>query len=131
MAKSYFASVPVALSSAMLLLAPFEVAAQSGGGGSGAHRGGFHSPHQGGFRSQHRGGFRSQHRGSFRNWPLYGGYVSTAPYYYGRDYTEEAPLQTFIVPPEPPHSLDCQRSQTTVTVTSEDGGTRQISVTRC
>jgi hypothetical protein len=123
MAKSYSTSVPVALGLLMLLVAPFEVAAKPGVGGSGAHKGGFGSHHQGSFHS-HR-------RGSYRNWPLYGGYLSTAPYYYGHDYVGEGPLTTFITPPEPPRSLDCKRSQTTVTVPSEDGGTRQITVTRC
>jgi hypothetical protein len=78
----------------------------------------------------HQGKFRSARRGDgFRNWPLYG-YADTAPYY-APDYFEDAPVQIFVAPPEPPRSLDCTRSQTTVIVVSEDGGTRQIAVTRC
>ena len=121
MSKSYVSSVPVALGLVILLHAPFEAAAKSRAGGLGVHHGGSHSHQHGGFRSHRHGGL--QHR------PLHG-YVSTAPYY-GPDYFGEAPLQMFVAPSEPPHSLDCKRSQSTVTVPSEDGGTRQIIVTRC
>jgi hypothetical protein len=122
MTKLYVPSASVALGLAMLLLVPFDVAAKSGGGGLGVHHGGFHSRHTGGFRSHRHGGFR--HR------PLLGGYVTTAPYY-GPPYIGDAPIQTFVAPPEPPHALSCSRGQATVTVPSADGRTREIKITRC
>ena len=122
MTRMCVASVAVALGSAMLLLAPAEVVAKSGLGGLSAHH---HA-----FGSGHHGAFRSRHHGAFRGRPLFGGYLTTTPYY-GPDDIGEGPLRTFVASPEPPHALSCDRSEAMVTVPSEDGGTREIKVTRC
>jgi hypothetical protein len=101
---------------AVLVVAPYEVAARPGGAGFGAH-------------SFHPAG----RHGSFRRSPSYGygtGFVSTpyyAPDYVGSDAIERAAA----LPPEPLRVMDCHRSQQTVTVPSEQGGTREITVTRC
>lgn len=59
----------------------------------------------------------------------YGGYIATAPY-------GDQPAVTYVAAPEsimvqPARALSCQRSEQTVTVPAEAGGTRDIRVTRC
>lgn len=109
------ASVSCALCAiAMLLLAPFEAAARSGGAGFGARS--FHS----------RVHFRAH-----RYYPLYGGVAASAPYD-APDFIGSAQLIGIASPPrEPARVLTCRHSQETVTVASEDGGTREIRITRC
>jgi len=36
-----------------------------------------------------------------------------------------------LPPPEPPYQLTCTRSREIVTVPSENGGLREIGITRC
>jgi hypothetical protein len=112
MKRSYVASAAIILSLVMLLLAPSDISAKSGSIGMAHRRSGFHSHRHDGLRKP----------------PLYGGYATTAPYD-GPDFIGQGPFQTFVTPPEPRYSLICKRSQ--ATVPSEDGGTRQILVTRC
>jgi hypothetical protein len=119
---------------AVLLLAPFEAAAKSGGarvGGVGA----FHAAaHAGAHRGLAHRGFA--HRGlAQRRFPLLAGTALPGGYYdasYGYA-LGEADNGTIVVvrPPEPPRVLTCERSRQTVTVDSEYGGTREIRITRC
>jgi hypothetical protein len=109
----------------MLLLAPLEVAARSAGAGFGAR-----SFHSFGARSFHS---RTHFRAS-RRFPLYGGVGVSTPYYdydYAPDDIGSNQLGGIVsTRPEPPRAL-CQHSEETVTVKSEDGGTREIRIIRC
>jgi hypothetical protein len=109
------ASVSCALcAAAMLLLASFEVAARSGGAGLGARS--FHS---------------RTHFGAHRHFPLYGGVAASALYDAPNSFGN-AQLAGIAFPPrEPARVLTCRHSQETMTVASEDGGTREIKITRC
>jgi hypothetical protein len=113
------ASVPCALCAiAMLLLAPFEAAARSGGAGFGARP--FHS----------RAHFRAH-----RHYPSYGVVAAFTPYD-APDFIGNAQLAGIASPPREPARmsmpvLTCRHSEQTVTVASEDGGTREIKITRC
>jgi hypothetical protein len=63
----------------------------------------------------------------FRQYPIFG-----VPYVGGYD---DGPVPSmlagFELSPQPPRALTCQRTQQTVVVPSESGGTREITVTRC
>jgi hypothetical protein len=127
MIRMHAASVAVALSLGMMLLAPSGAVAKPGGGGSGAHP--FHSVGPRPPLARHPGAFRPHRPGAFRGFPWFGGGVVSETYQ--PTYPTEPPLQMFVLPPEPPPALDCHRSHETVTVPSEDGGTREIKITRC
>ena len=113
------ASVSCALCAiAMLLLAPLEAAARSGG--AGFHARSFHS----------RTHFRA-HRHDRSN----GGVAVAAPYdapgfIGGAQHVaiESSPREPAGVPLP---VLTCRHSEQTVTVASEDGGTRAIRISRC
>ncbi len=67
---------------------------------------------------------------AFGAWPLYGGGVVAVPPYapVSMNYVE---VPRIVYVPLPPQALTCHRSRETVTVPSEAGGTRAITVTRC
>jgi hypothetical protein len=72
------------------------------------------------------------HRGSSQ-FPWYGGISAYDPYSF---VTPQAggdgdTVIRLIPPPEPPYSLTCKHSEETKAVPSEDGGVKQIVVTRC
>jgi hypothetical protein len=115
----------VVLASALggLLLAPLAVMANAHGLGFGAHPIHF------------RGHFGPAHRNAaYGQWPGYGGVVAVAPD--ASDNTSDntivyaTPEEVAFVP-EPSRMLSCHHSQQIVTVPSEQGGTRQITITRC
>jgi hypothetical protein len=119
------ASVTCALCAvAILLSAPYEVAAKAGGAGFGAHPFFSHRP------MLSRRPF-TNHR-AFRGFPwLGGGFVSTYPYF-EPDYVNGTPPTDVVYSvPQPPRALNCHRSIETLTVPSEDNGTREIKITRC
>lgn len=96
---------------AMLLLAPSDKANARGGGAHGLH-------------------FLGHHHASARHWarhrfPRYGGYVALSPYGPNVTYTLPQPI-VFVSEPQ-----RCRYDRQVVTVASEQGGTRQITVTRC
>ena len=96
---------------ALLLSTPTEVAAKSTGIGTGARHPGVH-------------------RGAYRAAPWVGGYAF-APYY-SPDYVGDGRSVVIVLPPpEPPYRLTCGRSRETMIVPSEDGGSREIGITRC
>ena len=109
---------------ALLMFVPLEVTASPHGGGHGAHT--FHFG--GHLRSDrlHLGGRRR----AYGQWPLYSGFVAVPPYGADNIINYAAPTKVVYVP-EPPRALSCHRSQDTVTVPSETGGTSKITVTRC
>ncbi len=118
--RAYVVKIAVGV---VLLTVPFGVAAKPGGAGLGARGHGL-SAHGPGFG--HRAPFR-------RQVPWYGsGGVAYDPYPYYTAYgVGQDVIQKVVLPPEPPRALTCQRSQQTVTVPTDEGGTRQITVTRC
>ena len=63
-------------------------------------------------------------------WPFYGGDAVLPPYAPDTAMTYAPPAQIVYVP-EAPQALGCHRSEQTVTVPAEAGGTRQITVQRC
>ena len=68
--------------------------------------------------------------GYLSTYGYYGGVVALEPHLYD-EYRPYALPQEVVFVREPPRVLDCKRTRQTVTVPSEDGGTRQILVTRC
>jgi hypothetical protein len=110
---------------AMLLLAPLGLAANARSGGFGAHTFHFAGLHR---SASHLHSARS--RGAFGQWPFFGGIVAVPPYASDNILTYAMPERVVFVP-EPPRALSCHHSQETVTVPSEEGGTRQITITRC
>jgi len=129
--KNHAAIVLITPFLVMLFLTELDVVANARGGGFAAHS--FHSTSH--FRlARHH----ARHRGAFGYWPLYGGLWSVPPYddafYNPYDYTFGNHV-TYVIPgslvPEPPRALSCKSSQQTVTVPSEEGGTREITIKRC
>ena len=117
---------------AMLFLAlPSNVATARGGGM------GVHAFHAGGhfrpfFRNKHG---RFAHNNQNLWWPWYGGYgyyAIPSDGYGGGDVTGAAPATvptTVMYVPAPAPA--CRKVQEAMTVPSEEGGTRQVTVTRC
>ena len=74
-----------------------------------------------------RGGLRGHGYYAYTPWPYYGGYVAMP--------SDAQPVVNVAVPPaiivQPPRALTCQRSREVVTVPTEEGGTRAITITRC
>ena len=104
------ATAVVASMLAMLLLTPPEAANARAGG---AH--GFHFPN---------------HHPSARHWarhrfPYYGGYLALSPYEPNVTYALPQPIEFRR------ESYSCRYDRQVVTVASEQGGTRQITITRC
>jgi hypothetical protein len=136
--KIFVATASAALG--LFLLASSQTAASAGGGfGFGGHVGHFHGLFGHGFAAAHRHGFFARR---WRNpwwlgngaWGQYAGFVPYAPYWpYEANNYAIGPTSTpvVLVQPQPPAALACQRSQEVVTVPSEEGGTRPITVTRC
>jgi hypothetical protein len=133
MKKMNVAGVAVALGFLLTLPAPFEAAAKSVGAAFGSR-----SFHSGRPLFSHRPfaqrpfaqrPFAQRHRAS-RQSPWWGGGFADAPYVTPAS-AGDAPQVVFVSPPAPPRALTCQRSRDTVNVQSEDGGTREIRITRC
>lgn len=115
------ASVVVAAFAATLMsLAPFDTLAnaRSGVHGAATH---FHP-------AGHRGRAAHHHR-AINRWPFYGE-IATTPYAFD-DAMTASPPETVVFVREMPDALSCQASQQIVTVPSEDGGVRQITIRRC
>ena len=108
MSKSCSAAVVFGFSLAILLATAFDASARWRGGG-----------------------FRNNL--AFRNFPLYGGVAASAPYFYPTVYPTAGSVTQVVerAAPVPLPQLTCHHSQETVTVASEDGGTRDIRINRC
>jgi hypothetical protein len=105
------ATAVVASVLAMLLLAPPEAANARAGGAHGLH-------------------FSAHHHHSARHWarhrfPYYGGYLVLSPYEPNVTYALPQPIEFRR------ESYSCRYDRQVVTVASEQGGTRQITITRC
>ena len=105
------AAAVVASVLAMLILAPPEAANARGGGAHGFH-----------FSAHHHHSARHLARHRF---PLYSGYLILPPYDAAVAY---ALPQPFVLVSE---ARSCRYDRQVVTVAAEQGGTRQITVTRC
>ena len=108
--------------------------AHARGNGAGLHRAFpfFHAFHFG-------KNFRNAHfKRNLNDYPLYSGLYALPPYdynygYNGYGYNGDIGTQpaNFVYVVEPPRARSCQYIRETVTVPSESGGTRDITVTRC
>jgi len=115
---------------AALLVAQPDIAAHAKGGGTGMHS--FHfSGHFKPFQ-QHR--HFARHNQSQR-WLGYGSYgwgyyaIPSYDYWYGNnDVTGSVPTTVIYAPVR---AASCRKVQESMTVPSEEGGTRQVTVTRC
>jgi len=121
----------IAISALAALCVPSQVRAHAHlhGSGAGLHRAFpfFHGFHFG----KH---FRNAR--NFRNFndsPQYGGVYALPPYDYNYGYNGSSATEpaNFFYVVQPPRVLSCQYIRETVTVPSESGGTREITVTRC
>ena len=111
----------------MLLLAPLEANAGAHGVGMRtAHVGGQHVVR--GHRALARHHFRTVRNQAFGAWPWYGSY-DEPPYTYDDSMTYPTP-GTVVVRPEPPQ-VRCQHSEQTRTVPSANGGTTEVTISRC
>lgn len=114
--KLLHAAAVGASAAAMLLLVPLQMGANAHGTHSFHFSDRFHA-------TRHNG----RHYGV---WPFYGGgIVAVPPYAPGTAVTYAPPRIVYV--PLPPQALTCHRSRQTVTVPSEAGGTRAITITRC
>jgi len=110
-------------------LAEFPAHAHARGSGLGLHRAFpfFHPFHFGkNFRN-------ARYNRNVNDFPSYGGVYALPPYDYNYGYNGEgaAGPANFVYVVEPPRVRSCQYNKETVTVPSESGGTRDITVTRC
>ena len=96
---------------ATMLLAPPQAANARAGGAHGLH-----------FSAHHH---HSARRLARHRLPLYGGYVALSPYEPNVTYALPQPI-VFVS-----EQRSCRYDRQVVTVASEAGGTRQITITRC
>jgi len=113
-------TIGVILALVMLWLAPLEAVAKVHGHGFSAHS-----------FDLTRHFHLTRHHRVFVPWPLYGDYVAVPPYASDYDNTVPyaSPPETAVFAPEQPRTFGC--NQQMVTVSSEEVGTRQITVMRC
>ena len=112
-------AIVVASALAGALLGPLVVMANAHGLGFGAHS--IHSTRHFGSVYRHQG---------YGQWPIYGEVVTVAPEASDNIMTDATP-ETVVFISEPSRTLSCHHRQEIVTVPSEQGGTRQITITRC
>jgi len=124
------AAIAAAVAAAAVLALPNGGAVAKGPGmasGPGMHP--FHFKSH--FLSDHHHRFAHRHNNNNAlGWPLYGGYYAIPPY---DDVAGGEPggsavviVQGYQLP-----RLTCEKNRETITVPSESGGTREITVTRC
>ncbi len=121
-------AVAAALVLGTATMVPDTMATARGGGGhgfSGGHRG--HS-YRGGYRRGYGRGLHGRGYGYGLYWYPDYGYDYGPNYGYDYDVTSVTPPPVTFVPEPPRAPIICRE---TVTVPSEDGGTRQIRIIRC
>jgi len=127
MKMKYVGIVAVSAVAAMVC-APFDNFANARGSGSGMHGPGLHAFHFGkNFR-------HAQNRRNFNNqWPWYGGYgyYAVPPYDSDGAGSGSAQPSNVVYVLASPTVRSCRYIKEMVTVPSESGGTREITVTRC
>jgi hypothetical protein len=109
----------------LLLLVPLDASA-------GVHGMGMHGGMHGGVHAFPFRGHFAQHR-FFRNRQFFGGWPWYGYYDYPYDDSDSMNYSTpqVVVVHEPAPRPPCQHSEQTVTVPSENGGTRQVTILRC
>ncbi len=111
------------LAIALLVLAQPDFAAIARGGGMGGHS--FHAGSH--FRAFNRHGHGHFARRNLNQWPWYGGYYALpSDVSADGDVTSSVPVMYV-----PVRVASCHKVQEAMTVPSEEGGTRQVTVTRC
>ena len=113
----------ISVSAVVGLCGPLDIPAHARGGGFAMHS--VHSINALHFAKNFR--HARGHR-NFNQWPWYGGVYATAPY---DNYATQVQPANFVYVVEPPRVHSCQYNKETITVPSESGGTRDITVTRC
>jgi hypothetical protein len=113
------------LAFALLFIGQSHDAAYARGGGMGGHS--LHvSGHFRAFHHHGRGHF-ARHNQNQNQWPWYGGYYVLPPYASANgDVTSSVPVMYV-----PVRVASCHKVQEAMIVPSEEGGTRQVTVTRC
>ena len=123
------AIISVSAIAALCALSEIPAHAHARGSGVGLHRAFpfFHPFH---FGKNFRNGRFNR---NLNDYPLYGGLYALPPYDYNYGYNNGGGAQpaNFVYVVEPPRVRSCQYIKETVTVPSESGGTRDITVTRC
>ncbi|HET7191645.1 MAG TPA: hypothetical protein VFI98_07000 [Pseudolabrys sp.] len=123
--KMSCAAIAVAASAATVLMPPRSVAIAKGPG-PGMHA--FHFKSH--FLSHHHNRHGARRNNNALGWPLYGGLYAMPPYD-GDTPGEQAPPAVVVVRDYQLPRLVCEKYRETITVPSESGGTRDITVTRC
>jgi hypothetical protein len=124
--KKYCVAIAVSACAAAVLMLPHSVAIAKGPGP------GMHAFH---FKSHFLSHLHRRHDARRDNnnalgWPLYGGLYATPPYD-GDAVGEQAPPAVVVVRDYQVPRLVCEKHRETITVPSETGGTRDITITRC
>lgn len=122
------AAIAVAVAAAAVLaLSNGGAVAKGPGMGSGP---GMHSFHFKSHFLSHHHRFAHRHNNNAFGWPLYGGYYAMPPYDDTAGGEPGGPAVVIVQDYRLPQ-LTCEKHRETITVPSESGGTRDITVTRC
>jgi hypothetical protein len=120
---------------AFALLTTTGVAAAAGRGGAGLNGGSWqHTAARPTFYhgATHRKGPPYRNYGGRRYGGLYGGYYLGIPASDGYNSIEVVPAPQSLGPVvSPTFALSCHRSQEVITVPTENGGSRKVTITRC
>jgi hypothetical protein len=129
MTIKHAAIITISAVAALSVLAEIPAHAHARGSGMGLHRAFpfFHPFH---FAKNFR---NARYNRNFNDFPSYGGLYALPPYDYNYGYSGQGAAEpaNFVYVVEPPRVRSCQYIKETVTVPSESGGTRDITVTRC
>jgi hypothetical protein len=120
-------AIAVAACAAAVLMLPNSVAIAKGPG-PGMHA--FHFKSHFLSHQHHRHDARRNNNNAL-GWPLYGGLYAMPPYDNDAAGSEQSPPAVVIVRDYQMPRLTCEKYRETITVPSESGGTRDITVTRC
>ena len=136
MTIKHAALISVSAIAALCALSEIPAQAHARGSGVGLHRAFpfFHAFHFGKHFRNARFDRNFNNNRNFNDFPLYGGLYALPPYDYNNyGYNNGGGSQpaNFVYVVEPPRVRSCQYIKETVTVPSESGGTRDITVTRC
>jgi hypothetical protein len=129
MTIKHAAIITISAVATLSALAEIPAHAHARGSGVGLHRAFpfFHPLH---FAKNFR---NARYNRNFNDFPSYGGLYALPPYDYNYGYNSQGAAEpaNFVYVVEPPRVRSCQYIKETVTVPSESGGTRDITVTRC
>jgi hypothetical protein len=129
MTIKHAALITISAIATLFVLAEIPARAHARGSGVGLHRAFpfFHGFHFGkNFRN-------ARYSRNLNDFPSYGGLYALPPYDYNYGYNGDSGAQpaNFVYVVDPPRMRSCQYIKEKVTVPSESGGTRDVTVTRC